>query len=72
MTATPAPVHEPEVALSVAVRCGVPVTTGGAVLTGGELVAIADAGLAALALPSGLAAVTIRRRTSPSSGAWTV
>ena len=58
---TPAPFQEPEVALRVAVRCGAPETTGAAVSIGGDAITVADAGLAALALPSGLAAVTISR-----------
>jgi hypothetical protein len=46
--------------------------TGGAVLVGGEAATAVVAALVALALPSGLVAVTTTCRTAPSSAAVTV
>ncbi len=63
----PTPPHVPWLALSVAVRCAVPVSAGAAVFTGGALVTVWLATLATLADPSALVAATSTRSCAPSS-----
>ena len=63
------PAHVPGVPVSVDPRCALPVTTGRTVLTGAALGTVAVAVLAAVSVPSGLAAVTTTRTVAPTSSA---
>ena len=56
------PLQVPGAPVSVEARCAVPVSVGRTVFTGGALVTLAVAVLAAAAVPSGLVTVTSRRR----------
>ena len=66
------PLQVPAVPVRVWPRCAVPVTAGLTVLTGGALGIVAVAVLAAVAIPSGLVAVTSTRTVAPTSPAVSV
>ena len=61
------PVQVPAPAVSVAPRWALPVIAGLTVFTGGALGIVTVAVLAAVAVPSGLVAVTSRRTVAPTS-----
>ena len=63
------PLQLPWLPVSTWPRCGVPTNAGAVVATGGDAGTVIVAALAAPAVPSGLAAVTITRRALASS-AW--
>ena len=68
----PTPSQVPVLGMSVPPRSAVPLSVGSTVLDGGVAVTADVGGLSALAVPSGLVAVTTSCSTSPSSATATV
>ena len=66
------PLQVPAVALTLALRAGVPTIVGSAVLTGAVATTTLDGELEAVVVPSGLVAVTVKRTKSDSSAICTV
>ena len=68
----PDPSHAPGAAVSVKVRCDVPVIAGGVVLAGGSHTTGPTGSLVAEACPKALVAVTVTRMRAPRSAVVSV